>query len=419
MGINFITHESELNSAFNRVSDSTTGEEWTIFEYDGNSSILKLGDSGEGGLEQLVESLDPAKVQYGFGTVSCPGLKQRKVVLIHWQGASVPVTRLANTASNISAVKEFVKKVNLTVYARSEEDVDIDSITAEINKLAANNNNLNSGYNMFEIPAPVGSTYTPVKPHTDIDLMEREKFWKEQQEEEQERRREEIRKNEEKAKVFQLERKQLETKLHETHLNHLASKQPPPPPIQPAPLQQKKGALVTGRTQMFEQKVQELVETRPLTKPKNFKYEVAVSKPLGAPVNKDVNGNTTKANEGIEQPTYKASELAKQFNGGPVVPPVVVKTPLVNCPPPSREVINVDLQKHSPVSPPPAPELHSPNPGLCVTTLWDYQANESNEISFNPDETITEVEKLHDGWWKGKAPNGQVGLFPSNFVKEL
>lgn len=148
----------------------------------------------EGGLEQLVQSLDPAKVQYGFGTVSCPGLKQRKVVLIHWvsffckdfvypaffqQGASVPVTRLASTASNISAVKEFVKKVNLTVYARSEEDVDIQSITAEINKLAANSNNPDSGNTMFEIPAPVGSTYTPVKPHTDIDLLEREKFWKE------------------------------------------------------------------------------------------------------------------------------------------------------------------------------------------------------------------------------------------------
>ena len=248
-----------------------------------------------------------------------------------------------------------------------------------------------------------------------------------QQEQEQERRKEEIRKNEEKAKLFQIERKQLESKLHETHLNQIAAKQPPPPPpVQPNLPQQKKGALVTGRTQMFEQKVQELVETKPITKPKNFKYEVAISKPLGAPVNKDVNGNTTKlneANEGIEHPTYKASELAKQFNGGPVVAPTVtplaVKTPLVNCPPPSREPINVDLQKHSPVSPPPVPKVPPPSDGVRVIALWDYQANESNEISFNPDEIITEVEKLHDGWWKGKAPNGQVGLFPSNFVKEL
>ena len=202
----------------------------------------------------------------------------------------------------------------------------------------------------------------------------------------------------------------------------MAAKQPLPPPVQANPPQQKKGALVTGRTQMFEQKVQELVETRPITKPKNFKYEVAVSKPLGTPVNKDVNGNTTKPhenNEGIEHPTYKASELAKQFNGGPVVPPLIVKTPLVNCPPPSREPINVDLQKHSPVSPPPAPKVPLPSDGVRVIALWDYQANESNEISFNPDEIITEVEKLHDGWWKGRAPNGQVGLFPSNFVKEL
>ena len=77
-------------------------------------------------------------------------------------------------------IKAFVKKVNITVYARSEEDVDLDSIKTEVNKLSASRDTKDSNSNnMFEIPAPLSSAYTPVKPHADIDLQEREKFWKE------------------------------------------------------------------------------------------------------------------------------------------------------------------------------------------------------------------------------------------------
>ena len=68
--------------------------------------------------------------------------------------------------------------------------------------------------------------------------------------------------------------------------------------------------------------------------------------------------------------------------------------------------------------PPPLP-TSPPPPSNRVIALWDYQANEGNEISFDPDDIITDVEKVAEGWWKGKAPSGRIGLFPSNFVKPL
>uniref|UniRef100_A0A7E4USP3 Drebrin-like protein n=1 Tax=Panagrellus redivivus TaxID=6233 RepID=A0A7E4USP3_PANRE len=414
MSCNLLTNEDALRAAFNQVSNSTTGSEWAIFEYDGQTSIITVGETGEGGLPELTQALNPAKVQYGFATVQVPGLTQRKVILIHWQGGSVPATKLANTATNVNEVKHFFKKVNLTINARSEDDVDLSYIQYEVSKLSAGVNPIASpsSHTMFEIPAPIGTAYTPVKPHTDIDLQEREKFWKEQQLEEEERRREEIKRNEERTKLFQMERKQLETKLHQTHINAQAPKQQYVPPLAALGNAPKKSTLITGRTQLFEQKVLDLLDTsvKPSTKPKNFKYEVAVSKPLGTPVNREIegqNGGSVAQNVNVDaSPSKSAAEIKKQFSESSV-PTSPTSPTIVN----NNNIVNKPAPPPLPTSPPPA--------GNRVLALWDYQANEPNEISFNPDDIITEVERLHEGWWKGRAPNGQLGLFPSNFVKPL
>ncbi|XP_067145531.1 hematopoietic lineage cell-specific protein-like isoform X4 [Apteryx mantelli] len=41
-----------------------------------------------------------------------------------------------------------------------------------------------------------------------------------------------------------------------------------------------------------------------------------------------------------------------------------------------------------------------------------------DEISFDPDDTITHIEMVDEGWWRGQC-RGKVGLFPANYVKLL
>lgn len=41
-----------------------------------------------------------------------------------------------------------------------------------------------------------------------------------------------------------------------------------------------------------------------------------------------------------------------------------------------------------------------------------------DEISFNPDEIITDIEMIDEGWWKGQC-RGRVGLFPRAYVQLL
>eukprot|EP00040_Diaphanoeca_grandis_P028788 m.167216 g.167216 ORF g.167216 m.167216 type:complete len:443 (-) comp31460_c0_seq1:241-1569(-) len=54
--------------------------------------------------------------------------------------------------------------------------------------------------------------------------------------------------------------------------------------------------------------------------------------------------------------------------------------------------------------------------GLCARALYDYQAAEDNELTFDPDDIITNIDQLDEGWWSGEF-NGSVGLFPANYVE--
>lgn len=52
---------------------------------------------------------------------------------------------------------------------------------------------------------------------------------------------------------------------------------------------------------------------------------------------------------------------------------------------------------------------------------WNIVINLSNiaaddEISFDPDDKITNIEKVDEGWWTGTC-HGKNGLFPANYVQ--
>ncbi|XP_012613115.1 src substrate cortactin isoform X4 [Microcebus murinus] len=54
--------------------------------------------------------------------------------------------------------------------------------------------------------------------------------------------------------------------------------------------------------------------------------------------------------------------------------------------------------------------------GITAIALYDYQAAGDDEISFDPDDIITNIEMIDDGWWRGVC-KGRYGLFPANYVE--
>lgn len=55
--------------------------------------------------------------------------------------------------------------------------------------------------------------------------------------------------------------------------------------------------------------------------------------------------------------------------------------------------------------------------GVCAVSLYDYQASDETEISFDPGQIITHIDQIDPGWWQGLGPDGTYGLFPANYVE--
>lgn len=44
-------------------------------------------------------------------------------------------------------------------------------------------------------------------------------------------------------------------------------------------------------------------------------------------------------------------------------------------------------------------------------------AADETEISFDPENLITGIEVIDEGWWRGYGPDGHFGMFPANYVE--
>ncbi|XP_030623988.1 drebrin-like a [Chanos chanos] len=51
--------------------------------------------------------------------------------------------------------------------------------------------------------------------------------------------------------------------------------------------------------------------------------------------------------------------------------------------------------------------------------LYDYQASDDTEITFDHGDIITGIDMIDEGWWRGYGPDGHYGLFPANYVELL
>lgn len=102
----------------------------------------------------------------------------------------------------------------------------------------------------------------------------------------------------------------------------------------------------------------------------------------------------------------------------------------VSSPCSNKAFINIDINNATTTtttSPPPPPPIassdsHSPlmiNEILkIVIAKYNYEAQQTDELTLVKGDKISVLEKSSDGWWRGRTPNGETGWFPSNYVQE-
>ncbi|XP_045435799.1 intersectin-1 isoform X5 [Pipistrellus kuhlii] len=77
------------------------------------------------------------------------------------------------------------------------------------------------------------------------------------------------------------------------------------------------------------------------------------------------------------------------------------------------KLLSPGTSKATPTEPPKPPA----SPAVCqVIGMYDYTAQNDDELAFSKGQVITVLNKEDPDWWKGEV-GGRVGLFPSNYVK--
>ena len=73
---------------------------------------------------------------------------------------------------------------------------------------------------------------------------------------------------------------------------------------------------------------------------------------------------------------------------------------------------NISVKRKGP--PPPAPAKKHPQ----VRALYDYDAQDAEELSLAAGDLLDLLQEEASGWWVGQL-RGKKGLFPYNYVEKL
>ncbi|KAF5909210.1 intersectin-1 isoform X1, partial [Clarias magur] len=79
------------------------------------------------------------------------------------------------------------------------------------------------------------------------------------------------------------------------------------------------------------------------------------------------------------------------------------------------KLLSPSTSKTTPTEPIP-PKLPTPNAVCQVIGMYDYTAQNDDELPFGKGQIINVLSREDPDWWKGEL-NGSIGLFPSNYVK--
>ncbi|XP_015196540.1 drebrin-like protein B isoform X2 [Lepisosteus oculatus] len=450
MSVNLSKNGPAITAAYKEVVDEKSKTNWALFTYEGNSNDIRLADKGDGGLEELVEELNSGKVMYAFCRVQDPNSGLPKYVLINWTGEGVNDARKGLCANHVSTMANFLKGAHVTINARADEDVEPEVVMQKVAKASGANYSFHKESNRFRDSGPqgpVGSVYQKTNAMSEIKRTNKDNFWAQAEKDEEKRRQEERQKAEEERQRLDHERKARE--LQEAQERERRDRERASQIEQQKKYQQQQEAQSTDQEkQKWEAQERELQAAQK----KGFKRSGSVEKANeAAALISQRSGNPREMFKQRErgmaadnrdtsvssQPVPSVLEQARSHYEEPETPS---EEQWQEEQPAADDSSNVNSQQTSPpvddlYEVPPEPDLYEEPPkveeqntydysaegsadrGTCARALYDYQAADDTEISFDPDDIITGIEMIDEGWWRGYGPDGRFGMFPANYVE--
>ncbi|XP_065253690.1 drebrin-like protein isoform X2 [Emys orbicularis] len=434
MALNLSRNGPALQEAYGRVVAERSPTDWALFTYEGNSNDLRVAGTGDGGLEELVEELNSGKVMYAFCRVKDPNSGLPKYVIINWTGEGVNDVRKGACANHVSTVANFLKGAHVTINARAEEDVEPDSIMEKVAKASGANYNFHKESSRFQDSGPqtpVGSVYQKTNAMSEIKRVGKDNFWAKAEKDEENRRLEEKRRVDEERQ--RLDKEHQERELQEAAGRERRFKE------RSSEIDAQKKFQQQQDTQSRDKEKQQWKEQEAehqATQRRGLRRSESVEKAQEAAsliAQRSVNPRDIFKQKERSMPSETAAfgsqpgDAAVQDTRYSPVPPVsqpqVEEDALYEEPPdesavyeepPTQEQLE-DAKYECAVEYQQRPNLEGK--GLCARALYDYQAADDTEISFDPENIITNIEMIDEGWWRGYGPDGHFGMFPANYVE--
>nr|KAF6469232.1 drebrin like [Molossus molossus] len=376
MTANLSRNGPALQDAYGRVVTEKSPTDWALFTYEGNSNDIRVAGTGEGGLEEMVEELNSGKVMYAFCRVKDPNSGLPKFVLINWTGEGVNDARKGACANHVSTMASFLK----------------------------------------------GSVYQKINAVSEIKRVGKDSFWAKAEEEEEQRRAEEKRRAEQERQRLEQERRERELQEAARREQHYqeqgrearqSRKCEQQEVVSRSREEQEPSQQPAHPREIFKQK-ERAMPTASIASPQPGKLRSPfLQKQLAQP-------ESPPGRELTQAASRPRAGLCEELAPSAPACPVQAEEEAVYEDPPEQEAL---YEEPPVVQQPDAGSVHVDHApglsgkGLCARALYDYQAADETEISFDPENLITGIEVIDEGWWRGYGPDGHFGMFPANYVE--
>ncbi|XP_043840518.1 drebrin-like protein isoform X3 [Dromiciops gliroides] len=368
----------------------------------------------------MVEELNSGKVMYAFCRVKDPNSGLPKFVLVNWTGEGVNDVRKGACANHVSTMASFLKGAHVTINARAEEDVEPESIMQKVAKASGANYNFHKETSRFQDSgpqAPVGSVYQKTNAVSEIKRVGKDSFWAKAEKDEENRRLEEKRRADEERQRLEQERRERDLqeaanreRRYQEHAHEIDAQRKYEQEQEKISKEQQEAASPrpTNPRDIFKQKERAMSTTSIVAPPPGKLRSPFLQRQHTQP-------EVSVTREAAPASPGPATNLPMQQGPGaaPHPPGPVEEENLYEEPPQVEEEAAYEYTDHYK----PGPELGQK--GLCARALYDYQAADDTEISFDPENLITGIEVIDEGWWRGYGPDGHFGMFPANYVELL
>uniref|UniRef100_A0A8C7BP02 Drebrin like n=1 Tax=Neovison vison TaxID=452646 RepID=A0A8C7BP02_NEOVI len=316
---------------------------------------------------------------------------------------------------------------HVTINARAEEDVEPECIMQKVARASGANYAFHKESGRFQDTgpqAPVGSVYQKTNAISEIKRVGKDSFWAKAEKEEENRRLEEKRRAEEERQRLEQERRERELREAARREQRYREEQGSEAGPQSRKSEQQEVVSRSREEQepvsqpahpreIFRQK-ERAMSTTSITSPQPGKLRSPfLQKQLTQP-------ETLRSPEPTQASSRPRADVCEDLAPSPPQCAVQAEEEAVYEEPPEQETVYEE--------PPMVPQqdagsehvdhyLGLSGKGLCARALYDYQAADDTEISFDPENLITGIEVIDEGWWRGYGPDGHFGMFPANYVE--